>query len=288
MIRGTTRVCGVWGWPVKHSASPAMHNAAFAELGLDIAYVPFSVAPEQLQAAVAGVRALDLLGINVTVPHKERVPEFLDKLTDRAARLGAVNTLFWDGDTLCGDSTDGPGFLAALNQAEFTITPGMQAVVLGAGGSARAVVDALVQSGVRVIVANRTIERAQELANRFGAREAIALTEDTLRPALKTAELLVNTTSIGMHPHESECPPVPIDALHHSLFVSDLIYNPAQTRLLALAHAQGCRTQNGIEMLVQQGALAFTRWTGKPAPTEIMRRTVEQLRGKTDTIQRAL
>ena len=265
-----------------------MHNAAFAELGLDIAYVPFSVAPEQLKAAVAGVRALNLLGVNVTVPLKERVPEFLDKLTDRAARLGAVNTLFWDGEALCGDSTDGPGFLAALHHAEFTITPGMQAVVLGAGGSARAVVDALVQAGAQVIVANRTLEKAQELVARFGASEAIALTEEVLRPALKTAQLLVNTTTIGMHPGELECPPVPADALHPDLFVSDLIYNPAQTRLLALAKAQGCRTQNGIEMLVQQGALAFTRWTGKPAPVEIMRLTVEQLRGKTDTIQRTL
>jgi shikimate dehydrogenase len=139
-----------------------------------------------------------------------------------------------------------------------------------------------------VIVANRTIARAQELADRFGASEAIALTEDALRPALKAAALLVNTTSIGMHPHESECPPVPTDALHPKLFVSDLIYNPAQTRLLALAQAQGCHTQNGIEMLVQQGALAFTRWTGAAAPTEIMRQTVNQLRGKTDTIQKAL
>lgn len=284
MIRGTTRVCGVWGWPVKHSASPAMHNAAYKALGLDLVYVPFAVAPDALPAAVAGVRALGLLGVNVTVPLKELVPPLLDRLTDRAARLGAVNTLFWDGDQLCGDSTDGPGFLAALAHAGATLTPGREAIVLGAGGSARAVVDALVQSGLRVTVANRTVARAEEVASRFGAHAALPLTEDALREPLSRAQLLVNTTSIGMHPNESDCPPIPTDSLHPALFVSDLIYNPAQTRLLALAQACGCRTQNGVEMLVRQGALAFTRWTGREAALDEMRLAVQQNLVKTDTI----
>lgn len=281
MIRGTTQVCAVWGWPVKHSASPAMHNAAFTALGLDVVYVPFEVAPERLAAAVEGVRAMRLTGVNVTVPHKERVGAYLDGLTERAVRLGAVNTLYWDGDRLCGDSTDGEGFLAALAHAGASPTPGSRAVVLGAGGSARAVVDALVQAGVQVVVANRTAARADELAERFGAAGALPLTEDALRPELERAQLLVNTTSIGMSPHDSECPPIPTDALPPELFVSDLIYNPRQTRLLALATQRGCKTQNGIEMLVRQGAVAFTRWTGQPAPTDVMRATVEDLLGKT-------
>ncbi len=284
MIRGTTRVCGVWGWPVKHSASPAMHNAAFEALGLDLVYVPFAVAPEALTEAVAGVRALGLLGVNVTVPLKELVPPLLDRLTDRAARLGAVNTLYWDGDALCGDSTDGPGFLAALAHAGFELKAGSEAVVLGAGGSARAVVDALVQSGVRVSVANRTIARAEEIAQRFGAHAALPLTEAALREPLSRAQLLVNTTSIGMYPNESQCPAIPAEALHSGLFVSDLIYNPAQTQLLALAQAHGCGFQNGVEMLVQQGALAFTHWTGREAALDEMRTAVLQILAKTDTI----
>ncbi|WP_395092868.1 shikimate dehydrogenase [Armatimonas sp.] len=285
MIRGTTKVCGVWGWPVTHSASPAMHNAAFEALGLDFVYVPFAVSPENLKQAVAGVRALGMVGVNVTVPLKERIIEFLDRLTERAERLGAVNTLFWEGDKLCGDSTDGPGFLAALPIA---LTPSMTAVVLGAGGSARAVVDALVQSGIRVLVANRTVERAEELVTRFGAAGALPLEEAPLREALRDASLLVNTTSIGMHPNHTEQPPVPEDALHPDLFVTDLIYNPAQTRLLARAQQHGCGTQNGIEMLVQQGAISFTRWTGQEAPLKIMRTGVKQFLGKTDTIIEAL
>ena len=231
------------------------------------------------------MRALGLVGVNVTVPLKERIIEFLDRLTERAERLGAVNTLFWEGDKLCGDSTDGPGFLAALPIA---LTPGMTAVVLGAGGSARAVVDALVQSGIRVFVANRTVERAEELVTRFGAAGALPLEEAPLREALRDASLLVNTTSIGMHPNHTERPPVPEDALHPDLFVTDLIYNPAQTRLLARAQQRGCGTQNGIEMLVQQGAISFTRWTGQEAPLKIMRTGVKQFLGKTDTIIDAL
>ena len=281
-VRGTTRVCGVWGWPVKHSASPAMHNAAFAELGVDLIYVPFAVSPERLPEAVASIRALDLLGVNITVPLKELVPPLLDRLTARAARLGAVNTIFWEGSQLCGDSTDGPGILAALSSEGVVVDTNTKAVVLGAGGSARAVVDALVQAGAHVLVANRTTERAQELVARFGAAGALPLEAKALRTALKTANLLLNTTSIGMHPRETELPPVPPEALHSGIFVSDLIYNPVETGLLTIARQAGCRTQNGIEMLVQQGAIAQKYWTGMPAPLKIMRHAVQQALGIAD------
>ena len=160
----------------------------------------------------------------------------------------------------------------------------MEAIVLGAGGSARAVVDALVQAGVRVSVANRTVARAEEVAVRFGAHAALPLTEAALREPLARAQLLINTTSIGMYPNVRECPPIPLDALHPALFVSDLIYNPVQTRLLALAQAHGCQTQNGVEMLVRQGALAFARWTGRDAALDEMRLAVQQNLVKTDTI----
>lgn len=281
LIRGTTRVTGVWGYPVRHSASPAMHNAAFAHLGLDFVYVPFEVAPENIEKAVQGVRAFGLAGVNVTVPLKELVPPYLDSLTDRARQLGAVNTIVNRDGVLTGDSTDGPGFIAALAHDGFTVGPTTQAVVLGAGGSARAVVLALLEAGAQVTVANRSLERAEALTARFanaGTLQALPLTEDALRTALASANLLVNTTSVGMHPHEQQMPSVPPDALHKSLFVSDLIYNPQETRLLALARVRGCQTQNGIEMLVRQGALAFTQWMGIPdPPLSIMRAAVRNV-----------
>jgi shikimate dehydrogenase len=278
MIKGTTTVVGVWGWPVKHSASPAMHNAAYEKMGLDWVYVPFSVNPENIPEAVAAVRALGIQGINVTVPLKELVVPHLDFLTPRAQAIGAVNTLFWQDGKLGGDSTDGPGFLAALSHAGVVVDETTHAVVLGAGGSARAVVYALAERGASVTICNRTPEKSHALQERFhGLSRKIsieAFTEDALTSVLARAHILVNTTSIGMSPHPEEIPPVPIDALHPHLFVSDLIYNPAETKLLATARAMGCLTQNGVEMLVRQGAIALERWTAQTAPIDEMREAV--------------
>jgi shikimate dehydrogenase len=262
-----------------------MHNAAFEALGLDWAYVPFAVAPERVGEAVAGIRALGLRGVNVTVPLKELVPPYLDALTPRAARLGAVNTIINDDGHLTGDSTDGRGFLAALREADALPTPGNRAVVLGAGGSARAVADSLREIGIAVTIANRTLDRAREVADRLQSAsdglpiDVVPLDEGSLRRTLfaEDVTLLVNTTSVGMHPQEAEMPPVPLDALSPRIFVSDLIYNPPQTRLLAAAADQGCRTQNGLSMLVWQGALAISAWTGVPnPPIQIMREAVEE------------
>ena len=294
LVRGTTRLVGVFGYPVKHSASPVMHNAAFAALGLDWAYVPFEVAPENVGAALAGVRALNLAGVNVTVPLKELIPPYLDEMTERAKILGAVNTVIHQDGRLRGDATDGPGFLAALDYAGLTVQPGMKAMVLGAGGSARAVVRALLEAGVWVTVANRRPERADALAAQVapgtpGRIALIPLTEDAIGDSLADATLLVNTTSIGMSPNPDACPPVPPNALSPAVFVSDLIYNPAETRLLALARSRGCATQNGIEMLVRQGAIAFAHWTGIEPPIPVMRDAVEEavLRPNASSLTRA-
>lgn len=279
-IRGTTRVAGVWGYPVKHSASPAMHNAAFQHLGLDWVYVPFTVAPteENVARAIDGIRALDIAGVNVTVPLKEMVPPYLDALTERAERLGSVNTILNRDGYLTGDSTDGEGFLRALEHVGFTVAPDTRVVVLGAGGSARAVVDALVQAGAQVIVANRSEERARALVRELGAglAQVIGWGEGALRNALDGATLLVNTTSMGMSPNPDACPPVPEEALSPSLLVSDLVYNPPMTQLLRRAHERGCRVQNGIEMLVRQGAVAFELWTGQTPSATVMRNAAEQ------------
>jgi len=280
-VRGTTRVVGVFGYPVRHSASPPMHNAAFGALGLDFVYVPFEVAPDALGEALAGVRALGLAGVNVTVPLKELVALHLDAVTERAQAIGSVNTVVNENGRLLGDSTDGPGFLQALAHAEVANVAGEKVVVLGAGGSARAVVHALVEAGAgRIYVANRSLDRAEALVEQVGGgttgpARAVPLTEPALREALGGAAVLVNTTSVGMHPREDEMPPVPEDALVAPLLVSDLIYNPPETRLLALARSRGCRTQNGVEMLVRQGALAFSRWTGiAEPPLDVMRAAV--------------
>ena len=278
-VRGTTRVAGLFGYPVTHSASPPMHNAAFAALGIDAVYVPFSVAPESVGAALAGVRALGLLGVNVTVPLKERIAPHLDEISERSRAVGAVNTVVVREDgTLYGDSTDGPGFLRALAAEGVAVGPDSRVVCLGAGGSARAVVYALADAGARVTVANRGRARAETLAAVFShlpGRIAVAdLTEAGVGAALADADVLVNTTSAGMHPNEDEMPPVPTDALRAGLLVSDLIYNPAETRLLALARARGCRVQNGVEMLVQQGTISFALWTGVEPPADVMRTAV--------------
>ena len=274
-VRGTTTVVGVFGYPVKHSASPPMHNAAFAALGLDWVYVPLTVAPDAIGDALAGVRALGLRGVNVTVPLKELVPPFMDTLTDRARILGVVNTVVNEGGRLHGDATDGPGFLAALAHEGMTIRHGTRVVVLGAGGSARAVVYALLEAGALVTVANRSPERAAALTQDFAAFGAIDhLPTEDVGKAIADAEVLVNTTSVGMHPHSDALPPVSVDALHPGLFVADLIYNPQETRLLAAAREHGCRTQNGVEMLVRQGAVSFTQWTGVEPPVALMRDAV--------------
>jgi len=269
-VHGSTTVAGVWGWPVRHSASPAMHNAAFAELGLDWVYVPFAVDPDRVGNAVAGVRSLGIRGVNVTVPLKERVGEFLDDLTPVARRLGAVNTLFWEDGRLVGDSTDGRGFLAALGHAGFAELAGVRAVVLGAGGSARAVVDALAEAGARVVAANRTREKALPLLT-LGAEELVDWSEGAIGDAVAGAGIVVNTTSVGMVPDADAIPPVPVSALGPGKVVVDLIYNPPATRLLSMAEAAGCVVQNGVEMLVRQGALSFERWTGGEAPVDVMR-----------------
>ena len=280
-ITGTTRVAAVWGCPVTHSASPVMHNAAFHATGFDGVYIACAVHPDQVREAVAGVRALNLLGVNVTVPLKELVLPLLDAVSERATAIGAVNTIVNRDGTLWGDSTDGPGFLAALESAGVPADAQARFVVLGAGGSARAVVYALAERGATVVVANRNRERAEALSREFahlpGSITVVDLSQSALASPLRDGfTALVNTTSVGMYPHPDAMPPVPVDALSPETFVADLIYKPFETQLLAAARQRGCRTQNGVEMLVWQGAIAFEYWTQRNAPIEAMRQAVLQ------------
>lgn len=286
-ISGHTRVAGVVGWPVEHSVSPAMHNAAYAALGLDWCYLPFPVPPERLPEAIAGVRALGLAGVNVTVPHKQALLALMDELTPAAAAIGAANTVIARDGRLIGHNTDAAGFLRALREAGCE-PAGITALVLGAGGAARAVVYALLEAGARVTVLNRTVARAEALARDLsrgadGEVRAASLDLAALRPLAPQARLVVNATSVGMWRAGDagagaspwpEALPFPEDAMAY-----DLVYNPRETAFMRQARAAGARAVNGLGMLVHQGAEAFERWTGVAAPVEVMARACERALG---------
>lgn len=285
MIDGRTQLVGLIGWPVEHSLSPAMHNAAFAALDLNWRYLPLPVRPRataEVQAAVHGLLALGFRGANVTVPHKQAVMKHLDEISNTARAIGAVNTIVVQEGRLCGYNTDGDGFVAALRQAHFE-PAGRQALVVGAGGAARAVVHGLLSSEVeRVTVLNRTLERAQVLVSEMGGHSgrlrALLLTPETLVEAASSPEigLLVNTTTVGMWPQVDGSIWPESKTLPASLTVFDLVYNPLETHLLQEASISGARAVDGLGMLVMQGALAFVKWTGVQAPLDVMRAACER------------
>jgi shikimate dehydrogenase len=289
-LTGKTNLVGVIGWPVSHSVSPAMHNAAFAALGLDWCYVPLPVpvAPaDRIGEAVRGLRALGLRGANVTVPHKQAVMPHLDRLSPAAEAIGAVNTIVVEPDgSLLGDNTDAPGFVADLR--EHGIDPaGKRVLVLGAGGSARAVVYGLAEAGCRsVAIANRTVDRAAQLAAEMEAHfPAVPIAAHALPAAIATlaaeADLIVNTTSLGMTPNVDTTPWDEGVPFHRGQVVYDLVYNPPQTRLLRKAADDGATAIGGLGMLIWQGAIAFERWTGQQPPVDKMRRAaLDDLRAR--------
>ncbi|MGB2813800.1 MAG: shikimate dehydrogenase [Dehalococcoidales bacterium] len=273
-ITGKTRICGIIGDPVEHSMSPVMHNAAFEALGLDYAYLSFHVRGEELKEAINGMRALNIAGLNVTIPHKMAVTPFLDKLDPLAERMGAVNTITNENGKLAGYNTDASGFLQAL-RSQGVEPDGKSIVMLGAGGAAKGISFILAGTGASLVILNRTLSRAEELASKVAQYyhqkiEAMTLNEANLKRAFERADVLVNTTSVGMVP-DVDRTPVPGKLLNSRLAVSDIVYNPLETRLLREAKAAGARTINGLDMLVWQGALAFEKWTGQEAPFEVMR-----------------
>jgi len=279
VISGKTRLCGIIGDPVEHTMSPVMHNAAFRQMGVDYLYVPFKVKQEELAKAIDGVRALNIRGLNVTIPHKVTVIQFLDKLDHLAEKIGAVNTIVNDDGVLTGYNTDGAGFLQAL--LEKGIEPrGKNIVILGAGGASRAISFSLADRGGNLVILNRALELdwAEELASRISQIfakevEALELNRENLARVLDRANIVVNATSVGMTPNIDETP-VTSDLLKPGLIVFDIVYNPIKTRLLREAEAAGARTISGLDMLVWQGALAFEKWTGLKAPVELMREEV--------------
>jgi shikimate dehydrogenase len=266
---------GVIGWPVEHSVSPQMHNAAFHDLGLDWCYLPFAVPPQRITQAVNGIRALGLRGANVTVPHKQTVLALVDELTPAARAIGAVNTIINHDEKLIGHNTDAGGFLRALREAGI-MPEGCRAMVLGAGGAARAVVYALAQAGAQVVILNRTPERAIQLATEFTGVNDVALLRagaldaTTLDKEAPYAQLVVNTTPLGMWPNLDTSPWIPEVPFPAEARLFDLIYNPRETRLMRGARAAGALAVDGLAMLVHQGAEALELWTGAKPPVEVM------------------
>lgn len=264
---------GVTGWPVDHSLSPAMHNAGFAALAMDAVYVPFPIAPENLEPAVRGLFAAGVAGLNVTIPHKETMLAVVDDLSPIAAAVGAVNTVWLDRGVLRGDNTDVAGLMRAA--ARDGVRLDGKVVVLGAGGAAKAAVQAVMLSGGEAVVLNRTVERAEELANAANTLweaervEPGALYEADAAVALREASVLINATSVGLgRPDDTPFPWKHL--LRPELYVFDTIYAPAETRLLREAQAAGCRTRNGLAMLVEQGAESFRIWTHREPAVEAM------------------
>lgn len=281
MITAKTKLCGLIGNPVGHSMSPVIHNAAFAKAELNFAYMAFEVKKEQLAEVAAGMRALDIKGLNVTIPHKVDVIPHLDALDPLAEKIGAVNTIVNDDGVLTGHNTDATGFLRALR--EDGVNPeGKKVVVIGAGGAARAIAFTLAQNGATLAILNRPLEFdwAAQLAERLSQKtsatvKAAELDDETLKTELAEADILINATSVGMSPNTTETP-VPATLLRPDLAVFDVVYNPVDTRLLTEARAAGAVTISGLDMFVWQGALAFELWTGQKAPVELMRKKVQE------------
>jgi shikimate dehydrogenase len=265
-ITQRTALCGILLHPAAHTRSPAMHNAAFAALGIDAVYLAFDVAPNQLRDAIVGARALGVRQLAISIPHKESVIEYLDEVEVTARQIGAVNTITRRGDRLVGSNTDWIGAVRALEQEREL--DGCDAVVLGAGGTARAVVYGLVARGARVTVLNRTRERAVSLADELHAARAGALEELRDTPC----DVLVNTTSVGLR---SDASPVAAEALPPGALIMDAVYDPEQTRLLRDAAARGARARSGKWMLIQQAAEQLRLWTGRDAPIDVMAKAFE-------------
>ncbi|MCS6950705.1 MAG: shikimate dehydrogenase [Armatimonadota bacterium] len=281
VITGRTQVVGVMGYPVEHSLSPAMHNAAFEALNMDWIYVPLLTPPENIQEAIAGLRAMNFRGANITVPLKELIPPLMDELSEVAKQIGAVNTVCRQADgSLYGTSTDGVGFLRSLEAARIPLDEKLEVVVLGTGGSARAVANALVQLGAKVTVVSRHRDRAAQMLWELGAEaHALQYSDPAVIHAMHRARVLVNTTPLGLYPHVEEMPPIPLEGLHPDMLVYDLIYNPPVSRLLREAQKKGCATMNGVKMLVYQGAESFQLWTGQYPPVDAMEQAVRKALG---------
>ena len=266
-IDGSTQIVGVFGSPIAHTASPAMHNAAFAALKMNWAYLPFHVEPQNLKAALTGVRDMNFRGVNLTVPHKLLALDIVDEVDAQARKLGAVNTVVVEAGKLRGFNTDGYGFSKAIKEDFDMPLKGKRVLILGAGGAGRAIAtECRLDGAAKVIVANRTTAKIQSDV------QAIGLTTIDLQRVIGEVDLLVNATAVGLQPGEAL--PVTREMFTPQLAVYDTIYRPAETELMRLATDAGSKVANGLSMLLHQGAKSFEIWTKRKAPLVVMRRAL--------------
>ena len=275
-IKGSTNIVGLIGHPVEHSFSPPMHNAAFDALGMDYAYVAFDVNPAELQKAIEGAKSLNIRGFNVTIPHKIEVMKYLDEIDDVARLIGAVNTI--DFKNLKGYNTDGIGAVRAIE--EVISIKNKNVVIAGAGGASRAISFYIAKYGAdSLTILNRNVDKAQSLA---GDVSNSGLIDDVksdsineINAYLADADILVDTTPLGMHPHINDQPIATAENMHDELVVFDAVYNPNETVLLKQAIEAGAKPVYGIKMLLYQGAESFKIWTGADAPVDIMEKALK-------------
>jgi len=271
---GFTKIVGLIGYPVEHSKSPIMHNAAFEFLGLDFIYLLFSVRPHYLKEAVMGLRALNVVGANVTVPYKEEVMEYLDEITPEAKFIGAINTIHNREGKLIGYNTDGQGFITSLLTDGKVKLEGQRVLLIGAGGAGKAVAVKLAERGVeRLVITDKIVEKAEALVGRLQENipdcpvYAIPSADREFARAVFESTLLINATPVGMR--EGDSCVIDPQYLHQDLFVYDVIYN-RDTPLIEEARKRGLKALGGMGMLVRQGAASFEIWTGQKAPIEVM------------------
>lgn len=276
-IPGRTKVCGIIGDPIEHSLSPVMHNAAFQELNLDFVYVAFRVKKNALRKAILGAISLDVHGLNVTMPHKNAVMKYLDKIDPTARLIGAVNTILNDEGRLIGYNTDGAGALRALKENGVGLE-GKKLLLLGAGGAGKAIAFYVAQEVEKLKILNRTTPMAKELAQllrkEFDKKiDGNSLSAEIVKDELEDADILINATSVGMHPDVNRSLVDP-GWLRPDLCVMDIVYNPLETKLVKDARLMGAKVVPGIEMLVYQGASSFEIWTDHQAPVKVMKEAV--------------
>lgn len=278
MISGKTKIFCIFGHPVEHTFSPAMHNAAFKKLGMNACYVPFAVHPDKLADAVKAVIPLGLSGLNITVPHKENIIPFLDDLSEEARLVGAVNTIEVRNGRLIGHNTDGRGFLRSLKEQAGFDPRGKKILCVGSGGAARAVGFSLALAGAgSMVFFNRDAARAERLASNISDNTgctAGSLSGSSFYSAAEEADCLINATSLGLK--RGDAIPIPRAAIRRGHLVCDLVYNPPLTPILKAAQAKKAKTLSGLGMLLYQGVIAFEIWTGKKAPVPAMKKALSE------------
>ena len=273
-ITTSTNFICIFGHPIEHSLSPIMHNALFQDLKLDYAYLSFDVHPNYLKAAFEGIRALNIRGANITIPHKQNSLKYVDELDPLVRRIGALNTVKNENGKLIGRNTDALGAKKALADAKFDLKE-KRIIILGAGGAARAVIYAIKEEINELLIINRTYNKAKALADELKKDsnlkiEAHEYNEHSIGNLVQSTDILINTTPIGMYPN-IKTSPLPKHALNKHLCVFDIIYNPLETQLLKDASDKGCKTLGGLDMLINQGALAFEWWTSKKPNIKLMK-----------------